>query len=183
MGAGSQSIRTFHKDLVNVPGKTLAEFVCPGHPLLDAVSDLTRERNRDLLKRGAVLVDENDFGTELRTLIYLEHAIQDARTDTAGNRRVVSRRMEFVEILADSGVRRAGYAPYLDYRPASQEERRQLEVDIHEFSTRRDLENLAIGYAIEHVVPEHLADIKERKEALVAKTLGAVRDWLMKEIA
>jgi len=45
---------------VHVPGKPLAELVCPGHPLLDAVSDLTRERNRDLLKRGAVLIDEND---------------------------------------------------------------------------------------------------------------------------
>ena len=50
----------FEKPLVAPPGQPLAAFVCPGHPLLDAVIDLTLERNRELLKRGAVLVDERD---------------------------------------------------------------------------------------------------------------------------
>ena len=50
----------FEKSLVAPQGQPLAAFVCPGHPLLDAVIDLTLERHRDLLKRGAVLVD--DFG-------------------------------------------------------------------------------------------------------------------------
>jgi hypothetical protein len=40
----------------------IAAFVCPGHPLLDAVIDLTLERHRDLLRLGAVLVDERDPG-------------------------------------------------------------------------------------------------------------------------
>ena len=35
-----------------------AAFICPGHPLLDAVLDLTLERGRGLLQRGVVLVDE-----------------------------------------------------------------------------------------------------------------------------
>ena len=42
----------FEKPLVAPPGQPLAAFVCPGHPLLDAVIDLTLERHRDLLKRG-----------------------------------------------------------------------------------------------------------------------------------
>ena len=52
--------------------------MCPGHPLLDAVIDLTLERHRDLPRRGAVLVDERDSGSSPRLLVYLEHAIQDA---------------------------------------------------------------------------------------------------------
>ncbi|MCT7959238.1 DUF559 domain-containing protein [Laspinema sp. D1] len=88
----------FEKDLISVPGKPLADFVCPGHPLLDATLDLTLERHRDLLRQGAILVDETDFGEEVRALIYLEHSIQDARTDKEGRRRVVSRRMQYVEI-------------------------------------------------------------------------------------
>ena len=52
----------FEKSLVAPPGQPLAAFVCPGHPLLDSVIDLTLERHRDLLKRGAVLVDERDAG-------------------------------------------------------------------------------------------------------------------------
>jgi hypothetical protein len=45
-----------------------------------------------------VLVDPTDPGEEVRALFYLEHAIQDARLDRNGRRRVVSRRLQFVEI-------------------------------------------------------------------------------------
>ncbi|WP_448562926.1 helicase-related protein, partial [Trichothermofontia sp.] len=88
----------FDKELISVPGKPLADFVCPGHPLLDATIDLTLEHHRDLLRQGAVLVDETDPGEDVRALVYLEHSIQDARTDRDG-RRVVSRRMQYVEIF------------------------------------------------------------------------------------
>ena len=87
----------FEKALVAPQGQPLAAFVCPGHPLLDAVIDLTLERNRDLLKRGTVLVDARDPGIAPRVLFYLEHAIQDAGLTRAGERRVVSKRMLYVE--------------------------------------------------------------------------------------
>src|SRR5579884_3391404 len=53
----------FEKALVAPQGQPLAAFVCPGHPLLNAVIDISLERYRDLLRRGAVLVDERDPGT------------------------------------------------------------------------------------------------------------------------
>src|SRR5438552_4319208 len=84
---------TFEKDLIAPPGEPLAAFVCPGHPLLDATLDLTLERQRDLLRRGAVLVDESDSGTQPRVLFYLEHAIQDASVLRSGERRTVSKQM------------------------------------------------------------------------------------------
>ena len=34
----------FDKALINAAGKPLAEFVCPGHPLLESVTDLVLER-------------------------------------------------------------------------------------------------------------------------------------------
>ena len=97
---------TFEKDLIAVPGKALADFVCPGHPLLDATIDLTLERNRDLLSRGAVLVDDTDPGDEPRVLVFLEHSIQDARTAADGQRRIVSKQMQFVEIDTARATRR-----------------------------------------------------------------------------
>ena len=83
----------FEKPLVAPPGQPLAAFVCPGHPLLDAVIDLILERHRDLLKRGAVLVDERDHGSTPRVLFSIEHALQDAGVTRAGDRRVVSKRV------------------------------------------------------------------------------------------
>src|SRR5690606_30683978 len=104
---------TFEKALISVPGRPLAAFVCPGHPLLDATLDLVIERHRDLLKRGSVLIDDTDEGAQPRALLYLEHSIQDARTDRGGNRRVVSKRMQFVEVDAEGRTVNAGPAPYL----------------------------------------------------------------------
>ena len=174
----------FEKSLVAPQGQPLAAFVCPGHPLLDAVIDLTLERNRDLLKRGTVLVDERDFGTQPRVLFYLEHAIQDASQTRAGERRVVSKRMMYVEMDAQGTVRHVHYAPYLDFRPLA-----EGEPDIDTFLARpecqwisRELERSAQSYAIAHVVPEHLAEVKGAKLGLIAKTEAAVKDRLTKEI-
>jgi hypothetical protein len=69
-----------------------------------------------------VLVDERDAGTEPRMLFYLEHTIQDAATTGAGNRRVVSNRMLYVEMDAAGITRHLHYAPYLDYRPLRSDE-------------------------------------------------------------
>ncbi len=107
----------FEKALVAPRGQPLAAFVCPGHPLLDSVIDLTLERHRDLLERGTVLVDERDHGMQARMLFFLEHSIQDASLTRTGERRVVSRRMLYVEMGADGSTRHIRYAPYLDYRP------------------------------------------------------------------
>ncbi len=174
----------FEKSLVSPQGQPLAAFVCPGHPLLDAVIDLTLERNRDLLKRGTVLVDERDAGTTPRVLFYLEHAIQDAATNRDGSRRIVSRRMMYVEMDGTGGTRHVHYAPYLDFRPLKAGEPgidELLALPECQWITR-DLEQKAQGYAIAKVVPEHLAELKGRKLELIARTEAAVKDRLTKEI-
>ncbi len=176
---------TFEKDLITPQGQPLAAFVCPGHPLLDATIDLTLERHRDLLRRGAVLVDECDSGTQPRVMFYLEHALQDASATPSGDRRVISKRMLYVELDAQGNARHINYAPYLDYRPLKVDE-----PSISDLLARpecvwitRELENQAKGHAIATVVPEHLEEIRSRKVALVDKTEAAVKDRLIKEIS
>lgn len=174
----------FEKSLVAPQGQPLAAFVCPGHPILDAVIDLTLERNRDLLKRGTVLVDERDSGTQPRVLFYLEHAIQDAGLTRSGDRRVVSKRMLYVERDAAGTIRHVQYAPYLDYRPlAVGEPAVDAILDRPECQwINHDLEQCAQGYAIANVVPEHMAEVRGRKIELIAKTKAAVKERLTKEI-
>ncbi|PIX97289.1 MAG: RNA helicase [Hydrogenophilales bacterium CG_4_10_14_3_um_filter_63_21] len=182
----------FEKSLVAPQGEPLAAFVCPGHPLLDAVIDLTLERNRDLLKRGTVLVDERDPGTQPRVLFYLEHSIQDASLTRAGERRVVSKRMLYVEMDAVGTTRHVHYAPYLDYRPLAESEpgidailnRPECQWINRDPSTSsgQGLEQKAQGYAVASVVPEHMAEVRSQKLELIAKTEAAVKDRLTKEI-
>lgn len=174
----------FEKSLVAPQGQPLAAFVCPGHPLLDAVIDLTLERHRDLLKRGTILVDERDPSTQPRVLFFLEHAIQDASLARGGDRRVISKRMLYVERSADGTTRHVNYAPYLDYRPL-----KNSEPGIDAILARpecawiaRDLEKSALAHAITQVVPEHLAEVRGPRLELIAKTEAAVQDRLTKEI-
>ena len=174
----------FEKSLVAPQGQPLAAFVCPGHPLLDAVIDLTLKRHRDLLKRGAVLVDERDEGDRPRVLFYLEHAIQDASLTRSGDRRIVSKRMHYVELDADGVTRHVHYAPYLDYRPLGEDDPELASIlDRPECSwIDRELEKKAAGYAVANVVPEHLAEVRTFRLALIARTEAAVKDRLTKEI-
>jgi SNF2 family DNA or RNA helicase len=174
----------FEKALITPQGQPLAAFVCPGHPLLDSVIDLTLERHRDLLKRGTVLVDERDAGSQPRMLFFLEHSIQDANLTRSGERRVISKRMLYVELAADGAMRHIQYAPYLDYRPLA-----EGEPGVDAILARpecawisRDVEQKALGHAVAHVVPEHLAEVRDSKLALIAKTEAAVKDRLTKEI-
>jgi superfamily II DNA or RNA helicase len=172
----------FEKALINVPGKPPAAFVCPGHPLLEAVTEIMLERHRDLLKQGAVLVDESDFEEKVRALVYLEHSIQDASTDSSGKRRVVSRRMQYVEIDSEGNTQNAGYAPYLNYRPLREEEEDFIASVLEQDWLRKNLEPQATKYAIAHLMPEHLQEVKQPKEELITKTIKAVKERLTKEI-
>lgn len=174
----------FDKEHLQPQGLTEAAFVCPGHPLLDITISLTMERNRDLLRRGAVLVDERDMGTTPRVLFYLEHAIQDAGKGTDGKRRVVSKRLLYVEQDGEGNVRHLDYAPYLDYRPLGQNEPNAASLMARPecgFITA-EMEKRAEGYAIANVVPKHLDEVRQSKISLLDKTEVEVRKRLTKEI-
>ena len=189
----------FEKELRNVVNRPQAEFVCPGHPLLDATVDLILERYRDLMKQGAILVDESSGGDgdeSLRALFYLQHAIRDGRPNPDGSRREISRRLQFVEIGLPDGqsehseesgadaVRMvdAGMAPYLDYRPLRPDEEPLVRELVERTLATQDLEQAAVQYAIQNLVPEHLAEVRGQRQPLVDKTYAAVKERLTKEI-
>ena len=174
----------FDKPLIAVPGKPLAAFVCPGHPLLDAVIDLTLERHRDILKRGAVLVDERDSGIDVRMLFYLEHSIQDATRTRSGGRRTISKRMLYVQLDRHGEKRHMHYAPYLDYRPLSETDPSiEAILDREECAwIDRDTEKAAQAYTVQHVIPEHLQEVREKALERIGKIKAAVQERLAKEI-
>ena len=156
---------TFEKERVALPGCPMAAFVCPGHPLLDAVIDLTLERHR--------------------VLFFLEHSIQDATRLSSGERRTVSRRVLYVEMRESGEVRHLHYAPYLDYRPLAEDEpaapailaRPELGWVV------RGLEQRAQSYAIASVVPEHVEEVRRNRLGWIDKARAAVKERLTREIA
>jgi len=189
IGTGEPLLRryeriTFEKDLIALPGRPLAAFVCPGHPLLNVVIDVTLEQHRELLRRGSVLVDDQDPGEEPRVLFFLEHAIQDASITRGGEQRAVSRRLLFLEVDRSGNVRVSHGAPYLDYRPLREDEP-QIEAVLARPECAwisGNLEETAITHAVQTIVPEHLKEVKTRRLEWIEKTRAAVKDRLTKEI-
>ena len=173
---------TFDRELTTQPGRPPAELVAPGHPLLEAVVDLIQERHGAVLQQGTILVDEEDLGREPRVLVMLEHAIADGRPTRSTPHTVVSRRYEFVEVRRDGDLRTAGYAPYLDYRPLTDEEREVAEKALTLEWLSTDIEAMGTTHAIEVAIPDHLDLVKRRTDARVHATLAAVKERLTREI-
>ena len=154
--------------------------------LWNLVADLTREGDvyRRLLEKLEQARQALDRTTP-RVLFSIEHALQDAGVTRAGDRRVVSKRVLYVELDNDGVTRHLHYAPYLDYRPLADDE-----PAVDAFLERpecawidRDLEQAAQAYAVADVVPEHLAEVRAARLALIDKTEAGVKDRLTKEIS
>ena len=173
---------TFEKELIAPRGQPVAQFLSPGHPLLDSTVDLIVERYSGLLKQGAVLVAPADESESLRVLLYLENAIQSARTNRNGNRLVVSKRLQFVEINENDDGHVTGYAPYLDYRPMTEDERKFVQPLLDADWLKKDVETRAFDYAIQQAVPEHLDEVRRQTFDRIDRTIVAVNERLTKEI-
>jgi superfamily II DNA or RNA helicase len=186
IGLGAPLLRryervTFDKELIAVTGRPLAEFLTPGHPLLDSAIDLIIERHDTVLRRGTVLADESDPGDTPRVLVYLQDAVVDGRTTPSGARQVVSKRFEFVNVNPDGGASTAGWAPYLDYRPVSDDELALLIPVIEDAWVREDLEERALDHGV-MLARSHVDEVRRRTVDRVARTTTLVKARLQSEI-
>lgn len=173
----------FDKEYCNIQGLVPAALIAPGHPLLNAIIDLIRERNVDVLKRGAIFIDENDFDTEPRLLFYIEDSVQDGVILPNGSKRIISKHINFVEIKEDGTAINAGYAPYLDYRAVGESEQNAVRSFLAEQQwLQTDVEDIAMNYAISQIIPAHVTEVRERKIKLIDKTAKAVKERLISEI-
>ena len=186
IGLGAPLLRryervSFDKELIAVEGRPLAEYVTPGHPLLDGTIDLIIERHDSALRQGAVLVDESDPGETPRVLVYLQHSVVDGRTVASGARRVVSKRFEFVNVDPEGIATTAGWAPYLDYRAADSTELALLAAVVEGGWVREDLERRALDHGV-HLARSHLEEVRRRTIDRVDRTVAAVKERLQSEI-
>ena len=171
---------TFEKALI--VGQPQAELVAPGHPLLDSLVDVILARFQPLLNQGGVLVDEADDSLDPKLLVYVEHAIRDARAGRSGEPRVISQRLQFLFLKEDGSAVDGGPAPYLDCRPIAPEEREVVADLIAAPWLSGNVEAQALGYAISALVPEHLNEVRKRRIAEVDKVEREVRARLNREI-
>jgi hypothetical protein len=142
-----------------------------------SMSDIILEKHANLLRQGAVLVDPADEGTEGWLLFLLTHEVK------SGDGTVLSKRLQFVKVEPDGSARFAGWAPHLDLVPIEDSERGLIKDVTDAPWAATNQESRAIGLASQTLVPEHFAEVANRRIAHVNKTLAAVNERLLKEIA
>ena len=177
---------TFDRQLTRPVGKPRADLLAPGHPLLDAVTDLIVERYGPLLKQGTMFADRHDYGTEPRLLVAVTHEITDGH-DPA---RTITKRFGFAEICPvedDSapslhGVRSAGEARYLDFEPLDDPERSVASPLREAPWLSSGVQTVALDWAVTEGMPDELARTREVVNARVAQVRRLVRQRLLGEI-
>jgi superfamily II DNA or RNA helicase len=171
---------TFDKQLTRPEGKPHADLLAPGHPLLDAVSDLIIERYGTVLKQGTMLADRHDPSDEPRLLVAITHEITDGHNPA----RTISKKFGFAEMDATGpdGVRAVGEARYLDYEPLHEPERAVATPlrDAPWLST--GVETIALDWAVTEGIPEELARTRDLVTTRVAQVRSLVKQRLTGEI-
>ena len=119
-----------------------AALIAPGHPLLDAVIDVDAGTPRQAAeaRRGPDRrAGRGDQAAAAGVSATMPSATGAGRND--GGNLVISQRLQFVVTLRATARRAtAGAAPYLDYRPATADERAVLRCLLDAPWLRRDLE-------------------------------------------
>ena len=134
------------------------------------------------MKRGAILVDDDDPGTTPRLLFYLEHAVQDGRRTRSGEFLTISKRLQFVEVASDGVYRQAGSAPYPDYRPATTTEQGLIASELDAEWLQKDWDHEVMRYAIAEVVPKHVTEVKAQRLAQIDRVERQVKARLTREV-
>lgn len=170
----------FEKSLINQ--QPVAEFICPGHPLLEAVISLIREQYGQIMRQGAIMVDDTDPGEMISAIFLLEHTVQDGRTTATGKPHVISQRLQFASIDRAGHTADAGIAPHLNLRPATAEETASVRDLLDEKWLTSELEKAATNYATMDPSQRHVAEVKARRLPEIDKIEEEVRARLNKEI-
>jgi superfamily II DNA or RNA helicase len=190
MGIGEPLQHNYHricfdKSNIDVPGAPLASLVCPGHPLLDTVVDLSIEKFAGTLRLGAVFVDDDDHrdGEDaLRVLVGFDHEVVSGRLTASGQRTVVSKRFEFVTIDSAGGCSLAGAAPYLDVRPATDDERELVAPAAARLGSPEEIEARALAAVVDGPATDHLIQVRLHRTVRLDKVRAEVQKRLRSEI-
>jgi IS5 family transposase len=148
-----------------------------------AVTDLVLSSHRSLLKRGAILLDPHDDGTQPRVLFMLDHSVRETTSPgSTAQPKDISRRLQFVEMEPDGQATPAPFARHLDLLPITSQQTAQVADVLQANWVTHQLEARAMAYAVEHLVPAHTEEVATRRQRQASKQLAAVRERLVKEI-
>lgn len=161
---------TFEIETVDVIEAPRAELLAPGHPLHDAVLQLTVGRLGSSLDRGTVLTSEAVDAPTL--LVGVLNEVQDSTGTTVG------KRFGYAFVDESGAVREAGPAPYLDYSPAP-DTQRQDGVALPWLAAR---ERDTVSWIIAEQLPTFAREVGSRRTVEFERIRERVKARLTREV-
>ncbi|MFJ5599931.1 helicase-related protein [Micromonospora parva] len=161
---------TFELDYIDATDKPRADLLAPGHPLHDAVAELTITQLRPVLDRGTVLVSP-----EIEEPALLVGVVEEVVDGTGES---ISRRFGYAYVDATGQVRPAGPAPYLDCVAAP---RTAAVAAAMKLAWLGEAESRARTWIIGHQLKEYLAEVSPRRLAEIERTRARVDQRLAHE--
>ena len=169
-------------DKKNINHQPIAEFVCPGHPLLETVISIIHEDYNHLLRQGAIMVDESDMSHNIQVIFLVEHEINDGRKIRSGNQQTISKKLQFARLSSDGSVDNGGIAPHLNLRPIKDEEINLVSSDLSAEWLQGSIEEKIKEFAVINLAQTHLKEIKDRRLPEIDKVEKEVEARLKQEI-
>lgn len=170
----------FNKDHIN--HQPVAEFICPGHPLLEAVLGIVREKYNHLLKQGAVMLDQSDMSEDVQAVFLVEHEIHDGRKTSSGQQQTVSKKLQFATLDETGQVGFGGPAPHLNLNVLDDDQLALVQDEISASWLSGPIEEQIKTFAILNLAQAHLKDVKERRLPEIDKVGREVQERLKMEI-
>lgn len=168
---------TFEPKRIRLEGPPVAALLAPGHPLLQAVIELTVEELGAVLKRGAVFVDRRDKQAQHPALLYtVEQRIENTASDT------VSHHFDYPLVEQDGSVTVTASPPYLDYDKPLPDEQEAVSAVVGSDWAKRNHEKVLRAWAYRDGLQPRMDEIRARLEAEVARTRRQVEGRLLAEI-
>ncbi|MCR5834669.1 MAG: DUF3883 domain-containing protein [Selenomonadaceae bacterium] len=167
----------FAKENCTVEGEPPAVFIAHGHPLLNAVIDLTLKNFGDVLNQGTIFIDDNNDTQEIKLLAYIETKIRN------GLNQILSHKLHFLEIYKDGRAIPVNRAPYFDYRaPHDEDELIKILSVLDKNNLPDNFDNIAVDFVATNILPAHLNKISADKKIFLDKLETEVRTRLQNEI-
>lgn len=158
-------------------GLTDASLIAPGHPLLDAVIELTIDHLGTALKRGAIFVDRRAEQNSTPQLMYTVEQRVESSTGTT-----LSHHFDYPILDQHSPVTVASAPPYLDYDRAEPSEAEAIAEIVGDDWIRQNHERTVRSGAHRGGLGPRMEELSFRLEAESARTRAQVRDRLLAEI-
>lgn len=170
---------TFKRELRKVADKPLATLLAPGHPLLDAVIDLTIEDLGGALSRGTIFIDRTDKQRDEPSALF---AVEQKIVNSLVPPLTVDRHFDFIEVDSNGRGFISNTAPYLDFEEPSEEELKAASGLIEKMVSGSQNEAVVRRWAVELGMDTALKQKRKMTEELVEKARIQVTERLNKEI-